>query len=303
VTVSPPTLGDMVKVPGGRYRAGDSRFYVEEQPVETLTVGDLWADVFPVTNEQFAEFTSRTGHVTVAENPPSAADFDEAQSELMVPGSLVFTGTAGPVPLDDWTRWWSWVPGADWRHPRGPGSSLEGRERHPVVHVGFEDALAYAAWAGKSLPIEAEWEHLARGGLDGATYAWGDDPMPGGKVMANTWQGRFPWESTSPYGFASTSPVGDFPPNGFGLHDVTGNVWEWTASAWTETRVGAGAPAAHSCCAPTVPTLSEADRRVTKGGSHLCAPSYCLRYRPAARQGQTVRSSASHLGFRCVRRA
>ena len=292
----------MVKVPGGRYLAGDRRFYVEEQPVTALTVGDLWADVYPVTNAQFAQFATATGHVTVAETAPPRADFDEARSELLVPGSLVFTGTAGPVPLDDWTRWWSWVPGADWRHPHGPGSNLEGRDLHPVVHVAYEDALAYAAWAGKSLPTEAEWEYLARGGLDGATYAWGDEFMPAGKVLANTWHGRFPWENTSPHGFVRTSPVGAFPPNGYGLHDITGNVWEWTGTEWSDNPVAARAQTAHSCCAPNAPTLIETDRRVTKGGSHLCAPSYCLRYRPAARQGQSVRSSTSHLGFRCVRR-
>jgi sulfatase modifying factor 1 len=296
-------IDGMVPVPGGRYLAGDRRFYPEEQPVVEVTVEDVWADVSPVTNAQFAEFVARTGHVTVAETPPPASDFDEAEAELLVPGSLVFTGTPGPVPLDDWTRWWSWVPGADWRHPQGPGSSLTGLDQHPVVHVGYEDALAYAGWAGKSLPTEGEWEYLARGGLDRATYAWGNEFMPAGQVMANTWHGRFPWENTRPHGHVRTSPVGAFPPNGYGLHDVAGNVWEWTASAWTDTRPATGAPVTHSCCAPSAPVLTETDRRVTKGGSHLCAPSYCLRYRPAARQGQAVRSSAGHLGFRCVRRA
>ena len=219
-----------------------------------------------------------------------------------MPGSLVFAPTPGPVPLDDWTRWWAWVPGADWRHPAGPDSTLHGRDRHPVVHVGLEDARAYAEWAGKRLPTEVEWEFAARGGLEQATYAWGDDFMPRGRVMANTWHGEFPWQNLD--GVAGTSPVGRFPPNGYGLHDVTGNVWEWTDTVWQEHR-GATDDDTGPGRAPASPRglhapLTESDRYVTKGGSHLCAPSYCLRYRPAARQGHSVRSSTSHLGFRCV---
>jgi formylglycine-generating enzyme required for sulfatase activity len=293
-------LPGMVKVRGGRYLAGDERFYPEEQPVTEVVVGDLWVDVHPVTNAQFRRFVKATGHVTVAESPPLAEDFAGARAEDLVPGSLVFTGTSGPVPLDDWTRWWSWVPGADWRHPQGPGTTLHGHELHPVVHVAYEDAVAYAAWASKALPTEVEWEYLARGGLAGATYAWGDEFMPRGRVMANTWHGRFPWENTSPHGFQGTSPVGKFPANGYGLHDVAGNVWEWTDTAWTDDHAPQRDVPAPSCCAPAHPALSETDRRVTKGGSHLCAPSYCLRYRPAARQGHSVRSSTAHLGFRCV---
>jgi formylglycine-generating enzyme required for sulfatase activity len=214
----------------------------------------------------------------------------------------VFVGTQGPVPLDDWTRWWAWIPGADWRHPEGPGSSLHGRDLHPVVQVGYEDALAYAIWMGKSLPTEAEWEHAARGGLRQATYPWGDDFIPGGKVMANTWHGRFPFENLAPAGFTRTSPVKRFPPNGYGLYDVAGNVWEWTGTRWSDTHL-ATEPVAASCCAPEPSALSELDRYVTKGGSHLCAPSYCHRYRPAARQGHAIRSSTTHLGFRCSRAA
>jgi sulfatase modifying factor 1 len=292
----------MVKVAGGSYIAGDDRFYAEEQPLVERTVGDLWADVYPVTNAQFRRFVKATGYVTVAETAPPAEDFEGARAEDLVPGSLVFTGTGGPVRLDDWTQWWSWTPGAEWRHPQGPDSTLHGRELHPVVHIAYEDAEAYADWASKALPTEVEWEYLARGGLSGATYAWGEEFMPDGKVMANTWHGRFPWENTSPHGLHLTSPVRKFPANRYGLYDVTGNVWEWTSSTWSddhstqeESRVH------HSCCAPQRPTtLSETDRRVTKGGSHLCAPSYCLRYRPAARQGHNVRSSTTHLGFRCV---
>ncbi|MGH8938643.1 MAG: SUMF1/EgtB/PvdO family nonheme iron enzyme, partial [Actinomycetes bacterium] len=235
----------------------------------------------------------------------------EASDDELVAGSLTFRPSAGPVPLDDFTQWWQWRPGADWKHPEGPGSTLHGRDRHPVVHVAFEDALAYAAWSGKSLPTETEWEFAARGGLERATFAWGEEFMPRGRVMANTWHGRFPWENLAPHGFTGTSPVGRFPPNGFGLYDVAGNVWEWTSSRWTADHAtgeatgpaatGAADDEAPSCCAPHA-RLSEDERRVTKGGSWLCAPSYCLRYRPAARQGHTVRSSTGHVGFRCVAR-
>jgi formylglycine-generating enzyme len=288
-----------VLVPGGEFRMGSERFYPEEAPVRTAVVTDLWVDEHPVTNAEFRRFVTATGHVTVAERPPDPADFPDADPAGLLAGSLVFRPTSGPVPLDDWTRCWRWVLGADWRHPEGPGSTLHGRERHPVVHVGYEDAAAYAAWAGRRLPAEDEWEHAARGGLDQATYAWGDDPEPRGRVMANRWFGRFPWENLHPHGFEGTSPVKRFPANGYGLHDVTGNVWEWTATGWPAAGAGPE-PAVRSCCAPVAPVLSEHARRVIKGGSHLCAPSYCLRYRPAARQGQEVRSSTGHLGFRCV---
>jgi formylglycine-generating enzyme required for sulfatase activity len=288
-----------VLVPGGEFRMGSERFYPEEAPVRTSVVPDLWVDEHPVTNAEFRRFVTATGHVTVAERPPDPTDFRDADPADLVAGSLVFRPTSGPVPLDDWTRWWRWVPGADWRHPKGPGSTLHGRERHPVVHVGYEDAAAYAAWARRRLPAEDEWEHAARGGLDQATYAWGDDREPRGRVMANRWFGRFPWENLHPHGFEGTSPVKRFPANGYGLHDVTGNVWEWTATGWPDAGAGPE-PAVRSCCAPVAPVLSEHARRVIKGGSHLCAPSYCLRYRPAARQGQEVRSSTGHLGFRCV---
>lgn len=288
----------MVLVPGGTDTIGSLDFYPEERPLREVEVADLWVDEHPVTNAQFRRFVKDTGHVTVAERAPEPADFPGADPADLVPGSQVFVGTPGPVPLDDWTRWWAWIPGADWRHPEGPGSTLDGRERHPVVHIGYEDALAYAQWSNKSLPTEAEWEHAARGGLHQATYPWGDDFTPGGKIMANTWQGRFPHENLARPGSDRTSPVKRFPPNTYGLYDVAGNVWEWTRSAWTDTH----APTP-SCCGPQPGALTEQDRFVTKGGSHLCAPSYCHRYRPAARQGHAVRSSTTHLGFRCIREA
>jgi formylglycine-generating enzyme len=280
---------------------GSDDFYPEESPVVATTVGDLWVDEHPVTNAAFRRFVADTGHVTVAERSPDPADFPDADPDLLVPGSQVFVPTAGPVPLDDWTRWWAWVPGADWRHPEGPDSTLHGRELHPVVHVGLEDATAFARWAGARLPTEAEWEHAARGGLTSQTYAWGEQFMPKGRPMANTWHGRFPFENLAPHGFTRTSPVKRFPPNGYGLYDVTGNVWEWTSSPWTSTHgvEGAANPVPPSaCCGPT--PMNEHDRYVMKGGSHLCAPSYCHRYRPAARQAHGPRDTTSHLGFRCV---
>ena len=223
-----------VLVRGGSFRMGGTDFYPEEQPVRDADVADLWVDEHPVTNAAFRRFAKDTGHVTVAERVPDAADLPDADPELLVAGSQVFVPPAGPVPLDDWTRWWAWVPGASWRHPDGPGSTLHGKDLHPVVHIGLEDATAYARWAGSRLPTEAEWEHAARGGLDGATYAWGEEFMPRGRVMANTWHGRFPYENLAPHGFTRTSPVKRFPANGFGLYDVTGNVWEWTSSAWAD---------------------------------------------------------------------
>jgi sulfatase modifying factor 1 len=290
----------MVLVPGGTSTIGSLDFYPEERPLREVTVTDRWVDEHPVTNAQFRRFVKHTGHVTVAEISPDPADFPGADPADLVPGSQVFVGTAGPVPLDDWTRWWAWVPGANWRHPEGPDSTLHGRDRHPVVHIGFEDALAYAQWADRSLPTEAEWEHAARGGLRQATYPWGDDVTPGGRIMANTWLGEFPHGNLAAPGSDRTSPVKRFPPNGYGLYDVVGNVWEWTITPWTDNHSSAE-DAAPSCCAPRPVGLTEQDRYVTKGGSHLCAPSYCHRYRPAARQGHTVRSTTSHLGFRCVR--
>ena len=246
-----------------------------------------------------------------------AADFPDADPAQLVPGSLVFTPPARPVSLDDFRAWWSWVPGAQWRHPEGPGSTLHGLDRHPVTHVAYPDAVAYADWAGKELPTEVEWEFAARGGLEGATFAWGDDFAPRGRMMANTWQGNFPLHNDLLDGYDRTSPVGRFPPNGYGLVDITGNVWEWIDQDYTSSHAGAaaasvaraarGRTAGHVLRAATgrdSGITSPPDRphatKVIKGGSHLCAPNYCLRYRPAARQSETVDTSTSHLGFRCI---
>jgi formylglycine-generating enzyme len=294
-----------IRVPGGRTRVGSDRFYAEESPPYDVDVADLWVDRAPVTNAEFATFVEATGHQTVAERAPDPADFPGADPALLVPGSQVFTQPPQPVSLADWTQWWRWQPGAQWRHPQGPGSHWEEIPDHPVVHVGWEDASAYAAWAGMALPTEAEWERAARGGLEGLDYAWGDELSPDGTPMANTWQGDFPWRSADPDGHDRTSPVGSYPANGYGLVDMIGNVWEWTSSTWTPSHRGAGqeAPAAASpCCGGHAPHR-ETDRMVTKGGSHLCSPSYCQRYRPAARQGHGIRDTTSHVGFRCVSRA
>jgi formylglycine-generating enzyme required for sulfatase activity len=291
------TTQNMVWVAGGTFRMGSEDFYAEEAPVREVEVDGLWVDEHPVTAAEYRRFVRETGYVTLAERPLDADDYPGADPELLVPGALVFRKTAGPVPLDDVRRWWEYTPGASWRRPGGPGTTINGRDRHPVVQVAYEDAEAYAAWAGKALPTEAEWEHAARGGLDGTAFAWGDKEVPDGVPMANTWQGEFPWQNLRLDGYEGTSPVGSFPPNGYGLYDMTGNVWEWTSDVFAvSTEPG---PA---CCAAPNPREPEErfPRRVIKGGSHLCAPSYCLRYRPAARQGETVDTSTGHIGFRCV---
>jgi len=290
---------DMVEVAGGTFRMGSDRFYPEEEPVREVSVEGFWIDRHPVTVAEFRRFVKATGHVTWAETSPLAEDYPDADPEALVPGSLVFQKTAGPVDLRDYHNWWAWTPGADWRHPEGPESNVGGREYHPVTQVAYADAEAYAAWVGKSLPTEAEWEYAARGGLDQATYAWGDEFAPKGRMMANTWQGEFPWQNLCTDGFEGTSPVGRFPPNGFGLYDVAGNVWEWTVDDWVDRPASNGRP----CCAPQSPHAVDDERfarKVIKGASHLCAPNYCLRYRPAARQSETVDTSTSHIGFRCV---
>ena len=226
----------MAWIPGGTFAMGSDLHYPEEAPVREVTVDGFWMDEHPVTNLEFLRFVKATGHVTLAEQPPDPAQYPGAKPEMLVAGSVVFEKSAGPVDLTNHFNWWTWKPGADWRHPEGPESTLHGRERHPVVHVAFRDAEAYAAWAGKELPTEAEWEFAARGGLDGAEFAWGDELMPKGKAMANTWQGEFPHENTLVDGYEGTSPVGAFPPNGYGLVDMTGNVWEWTTDWYASSH-------------------------------------------------------------------
>jgi formylglycine-generating enzyme required for sulfatase activity len=285
----------MIRVAGGSFLMGSDRFYREERPVRPVSVEGFWIDPHPVTNAAFAQFVAATGHVTAAQRQPDPALYPDADPALLAPGSLVFRKPPGPVDLRDYRAWWDYVPGADWRHPEGPDSTLEGRGDHPVVHVAHEDACAYAAWAGKALPTEAEWEYAARGGLDGAVYAWGDEATPDGRAMANTWQGRFPWENLCEDGHEGTSPVDAFPANGYGLYDMIGNVWEWTATA----AAPPGAGQAKSCCMPGASDPRVA-AMVVKGGSHLCAPNYCLRYRPAARQAEPLDTATCHIGFRCI---
>jgi formylglycine-generating enzyme len=306
---------DMIEIPTGRFRMGSAEFYAEEGPVREVEVDGFAIQRGPVTVAQFTRFTEDTGYVTLAERAPDPADYPDADPSLLVPGSAVFHPTPGPVPLHDSSRWWAYVPGADWRHPWGPESDNSARDDHPVTHVAYEDAEAYAAWAGQTLPSEAEWEYAARGGLDGATFAWGDEQHPGGELLANFWQGEFPWRNTGAKQWRGTSPVGLFPPNGYGLHDATGNVWEWTTDYYSPRGAGSESPASPCCMPPSNPRVESAEasfdtgrpgghipRRVIKGGSHLCAPSYCLRYRPAARQPEAIDTSTSHIGFRCVAR-
>ena len=290
-----PPGTNMAWIPEGTFLMGSDEFYPEERPVHPVSVDGFWMDEHPVTVADFRRFVKATGYVTVAERPLDPGDFPGAEPAMLVPGSLVFHRTLGPVDLSDVHNWWAYVPGASWRRPEGPGSSTVGRDRHPVTQVAFEDAEAYATWLGKSLATEAEWEYAARGGLDGARFAWGNEFAPKGRTMANTWQGEFPWQNLLVDGYEGTSPAGAFPANGYGLFDMTGNVWEWTCDVFEDG--GSLSP----CCAPGA--SGSIARRVIKGGSHLCAPSYCLRYRPAARQGEAVDTSTGHLGFRCLLRS
>ncbi len=301
---------NMAWIPGGTFRMGSDKHYSEEAPSHRVTIDGFWIDRTPVTNHQFKEFVRSTGHVTFAETVPDPKDYPGSLPDLIFAGSLVFTPPNRPVDLRNWGEWWTLMKGANWRHPYGPKSNINVLDNHPVVHVTFGDALAYAKWAGKDLPTEAEWEFAARGGLDGAEYAWGDEFTPGGKHMANTWQGNFPHENRCDDGFDRTSPVKSFPPNGYDIHDMIGNVWEWTTDWWTGKHE-ADAPKAccipenprgggeYASCDPGQPEL-KIPRKAIKGGSHLCAPNYCRRYRPAARHAEPVDTSTSHLGFRCI---
>jgi sulfatase modifying factor 1 len=302
----------MVFIKGGTFRMGSDKHYPEEAPAHNVTVSGFFLDPTPVTNAQFRKFVEATGHVTFAEIAPDAKDYPGALPHMLKAGSLVFTRPQGAVDLRDWSQWWNFTFGANWRRPYGPGSTINGLDDHPVVHVAFTDAGAYAKWAGKELPTEAEWEFAARGGLDGAEFAWGDELIPNGKYMANTWQGNFPHENLKLDGYERTSPVKTYPPNGYGIYDMTGNVWEWTID-WYTTKHTGDAPKA--CCIPENPRGGAEDqsydpcqpkikipRKVIKGGSHLCAPNYCRRYRPAARHAEAIDTSTSHVSFRCIKR-
>ena len=301
----------LVHLDGGTFRMGSTEFSPDETPVHERTVAPFAIDVHPVTNEQFAAFVEATGYVTVAERPLDPADFPGADPAELVPGGLVFTPTDGPVDLGDWRRWWRWGAGASWRHPFGPESSVGDRPTHPVVQVSFADAAAYAEWAGRRLPTEAEFEFAARGGIAGARFAWGDEEFPRGRLMVNRWQGSFPYRNTGAEGWVGTSPVMTFAANGYGLFDVTGNVWEWTSDFYTPRHVVPGREAdavdagarTNLLAAASAEPGSRTPRRVLKGGSHLCSPDYCLRYRPAARSPQADDTATTHIGFRCARDA
>jgi formylglycine-generating enzyme required for sulfatase activity len=298
-------------IPGGTFRMGSDKHYPEEAPAHSASVRGFWMDCYAVTNADFKLFVDATGYKTLAERPANPEDYPGAKPEMLAPSSVMFKKTKGPVDLRNHYNWWVYVPGADWRHPRGPASNIRTLMDHPVVHVAFQDAEAYAKWAGKELPTEAEWEFAARGGLDGAEFCWGDELMPDGKPVANTWQGEFPWQNLCQDGYEWTAPVGSFPPNGYGLHEMAGNVWEWTTDWYQEHG-----KIKHACCTIDNPRGGEPDqsydpnspdvkipRKVMKGGSYLCAPNYCRRYRPAARMPQAIDTSTCHLGFRCIVRA
>jgi formylglycine-generating enzyme len=306
---APPQPG-MVWIPGGTFLMGSDQHYPEEAPAHLVSIDGFSMDKYAVTNAEFARFVDETRYVTVAERPLDPAAYPDADPDLLVPGALVFQRRSHRVDLRDATQWWAYVPGANWRHPQGPDSSLEGHERHPVTQVASEDAEAYAAWAGKTLPSEAEWERAARGGLEGAMYVWGDEFLPDKRLMANVWIGQFPCQTLRPDQHIGTMAVGSFPPNGYGLFEMAGNVWEWT-SDWYSPRHSEAAE--HACCAPVNPRGAPREasydptqpavripRKVLKGGSHLCAANYCLRYRPAARSPEMVDTATSHIGFRCI---
>jgi sulfatase modifying factor 1 len=299
--------GDMVWIPGGVFQMGSDRHYPEEAPVSQVRVDGFFIDPYPVTNRQFAAFVAATGYRTVAERGLDPSTFPDLASTLLQPGSMMFSPPRRPVDLSDVSNWWAWRPGAYWRHPEGRGSSVAARLDHPVVHIAFEDAAAYAGWCRKALPTEAEWEFSARGGLDGAEFAWGNDFAPGGVRKAHTWEGEFPWRNLHPDGLQRTAPIGRYPSNGYGLFDMIGNIWEWTTD-WF-----AGGHQSNTCCVadslrgggmdlsydPAQPAV-RIPRKVVKGGSFLCAANYCRRYRPAARHAQMIDSGMSHIGFRCI---
>lgn len=293
----PESPTGMVAVPGGTFWMGSDDHYVEERPCRKVIVAPFHIDRTPVTNAQFQSFVDATGHQTLAEKIPDAALYPGADPALLKAGSSLFTGTKGPVPLNDPLQWWRYRLGACWNRPEGPGSHVRDRLDHPVVHVAYADALAYAAWSGKRLATEAEWEYAARGGLDRETYAWGEDLEPDGQMMANYWTGDFPWRRDQIGSWTRTSPVASFPANGFGLFDMIGNVWEWTADNYATNDQSV---VVKRCCASDCEAGGSFATKVLKGGSHLCVESYCQRYRPSARHPQTEDTSTSHVGFRCA---
>jgi formylglycine-generating enzyme len=302
----------MVWIPGGTFLMGSDRHYPDEAPVHRVNVDGFYLDQHPISNADFARFVAATGHVTFAEIAPDPKHYPGALPDMLVPSSLVFVKPKTRVDMGNIANWWVFMRGADWRHPYGPESSIEGLANHPVVHIAYSDAEAYAKWAGKALPTEAEWEFAARGGLDGKEFGWGDEATPNGRYMANYWQGEFPWQNLASDGYERTSPLGSYPPNGFGLYDMIGNIWEWT-SDWYQPRRAEDKQKA--CCVPHNPRGGRKHdsfdpnqpkvripRKVLKGGSHLCAINYCYRYRPAARYPHPVDTSTSHVGFRCIKR-
>jgi len=306
----------MVWISGGEFTMGSDDVFAKrnEQPPHRVKVTGFWMDETPVTNAQFERFVKASGYVTVAERKP---DWEELRKQLppgtpkpeesaLVPGSMVFTPSDGPVDLREMANFWQWTPGANWRHPEGPKSDLSGRDIHPVVQVCWDDATAYAKWAGKRLPTEAEWEFAAHGGNTGKRYFWGDEFKPSGKFMANTWTGKFPYQNTREDGFEGTAPVKSFPANGYGLYDMAGNVWNWCAD-WYRPDTHVELAKEPMCSDPKGPLQSfspvnpHQPERVTKGGSFLCHEDYCAGYRPSARRGLPPDTGMSHVGFRCVK--
>lgn len=299
-----PATNQMAWIPGGTFWMGTEQGHSDESPMHQVTVSGFWMDRTEVTNEEFAKFVAATGYETVAERKPDPRDFPEAPPEALVPGSAVFTPPTERVPLEEFYRWWRYLPGANWRQPEGPGSSIAGKEKHPVVHISWEDASAYANWAGKRLPTEAEWEFAARGGLERQPFVWGETQVPDGKWAANIWQGDFPLKNEVTDGFASTAPVGSFAPNGYGLYDMAGNVWEWCWD-WYRPDYYASSPKANPQGPPDSfdPNEPNMPKRVQRGGSFLCSDVYCSGYRPSARMKASPDTGLSHSGFRCVKDA
>jgi formylglycine-generating enzyme required for sulfatase activity len=306
----------MVRIPGGEFTMGSDGHHAldNERPAHRVQINAFFLDITPVTNAQFAKFVAATNYSTTAERKPDWAELSKQlppgtpkpPDSQLVPGSLVYSPPGRRVALDDLSQWWRWVPGASWRHPEGPGSSIEKRADHPVVQVSWDDAVAYCSWAGKRLPTEAEWERAARGGLEGKRFAWGDEFKPGGKFVTNTYTGEFPVKDTAEDGWAGTSPVKAFPANGYGLFDMAGNVWNWTTDWYRPDTFVTDAASGKVVVDPTGPSKSfdpadpYAPKRVTKGGSFLCSASYCESYRPSARRGTPPDTGSGHVGFRCA---